>query len=137
MNLKNLEIRTVFIISLIALLFLTENHVLAQNPDNADTVTKTILAQKRVVEENLINMKSNLGNLQGSPYQDSDYDNLAIDFKKRVDEALTMYDQGVNQVILPKAQYWLNRFAANAKQKIEKEFLDNIEKDVDSLLTMF
>jgi hypothetical protein len=88
---------------------------LAQQLGDADEVTKVMNAQIQVTRDNLANLQKQIGLLSGNPYDDASYMPLSDAFKKSIDAALARFDKKMSTIVLPKAQYWLNRHIALIK----------------------
>ncbi len=109
--------------------------VWAQNPETADSVTKTILAQAQTTEQNIKNIKDKMVSLEpGQVYYDPDHDLLAKEFLDNINQAMTLYDQGMKQVILAEAKHWLDNFAATQKFSPEESYQKDIAANTSARL---
>jgi hypothetical protein len=102
-----------------------------------DDVTKTINAEVQLTHERMKNLVSQMGNLKDNPYADATYLALAADFNAKMDVALSHFDSKIQQGVLPKVQYWLNRFSSTVATSQDSNYIMQyhslIQKEMDTL----
>jgi len=99
--------------SVAACFFVGVSYAFAQSADGADDVTQTINAEIQLTQTHIQNVVSKMGESFSNPYPDPEYGPLTKDFEKKVEQALANYEASIQNVFLPKVQYWLNRFASS------------------------
>jgi hypothetical protein len=79
----------------------------AQGP--TEDTARALVNQVQVTRDQLESLRKQIGTLSGSPYEDANYARQSEDLKLKIDAAFQEFDRRISTVILPKAQFWLNR----------------------------